>query len=179
MSDQSGPAVFWSTRQATRDRSDALHSPDRNSRGCRHPPFRPAQSRGPSAAWAHGLYAIAEHLTRDGIACPSAHDPARNSHRCGVAWSKYAIRAILTNPRYTGRQVWNKQRKDEVLIDVHDVALGHTTKQRWNDADEWIYSEQVVHPAIIGSDTFSRAQDLLIAPPPYPLPAHKTHPPRH
>jgi hypothetical protein len=39
---------------------------------------------------------------------------------------------ILANPRYTGRQVWNKQRKDEVLIDVEDVALGHTTKMRRN-----------------------------------------------
>ncbi|MET8312041.1 recombinase family protein [Micromonospora sp. NPDC005173] len=26
--------------------------------------------------------------------------------------------AILTNPRYTGRQVWNKQRTGEVLLDV-------------------------------------------------------------
>ena len=30
-----------------------------------------------------------------------------------VGWSKGAVRAILTNPRYTGRQVWNKRRKDE------------------------------------------------------------------
>jgi site-specific DNA recombinase len=36
----------------------------------------------------------------------------------------------LANPRYTGRQVWNKQRKDEVLIDVDDVALGHQTRMR-------------------------------------------------
>jgi len=28
--------------------------------------------------------------------------------------------------------VWNRQRKDEVLLDVQDVALGFTTKQRWN-----------------------------------------------
>jgi site-specific DNA recombinase len=72
-----------------------------------------------------GIYAIAEEVTRDGIACPSADDPARNRHRSGVAWSKMAVRAILTNPRYTGRQVWNRQRRDEVLLDVHDVALGH------------------------------------------------------
>jgi hypothetical protein len=39
---------------------------------------------------------------------------------------------ILANPRYTGRQVWNRQRKDEVLLDVQDVALGFTSKQRWN-----------------------------------------------
>ncbi len=72
-----------------------------------------------------GCYAIAEGLTRDGIPSPSAHDRARNRHRSGIAWSKSAVRAILTNPRYTGRQVWNRQRKDEVLLDVNDVALGH------------------------------------------------------
>jgi hypothetical protein len=69
--------------------------------------------------------------------------------------------AAFTNPRYTGRQVWNRQRKDEVLIDVHDVALGHTTKMRWNDDSKWIYSEQVAHPQIIDDQTFQRAQDVL------------------
>src|SRR6266404_1224349 len=58
-----------------------------------------------------GIYAIAEGLTRDGIPSPSAHDPGRNSHRSGIAWNKFAVRAILANPRYTGHQVWNKQRK--------------------------------------------------------------------
>ncbi len=111
----------------------------------------------------HGFSAIAEKLTAEGIPSPSAHDPKRNPHRCGLAWSHSAVRAILINPRYTGRQVWNKQRKDEVLIDVHDVALGHTTKMRWNEAGQWIYSDQVVHPPIIGTDTFSRAQAMLAA----------------
>jgi site-specific DNA recombinase len=111
----------------------------------------------------YGIYAIAERLTADGVPCPSAHDPGRNRHRCGIAWNKYAVRAILTNPRYTGRQVWNRQRKDEVLIDVHDVALGHMTKMRWNDQGKWIYSEQVVHPPIIDDETFRQAQELLTA----------------
>ena len=35
-----------------------------------------------------------------------------------------AIRAILRNPRYTGFQVWNRQRRDEVLTDVENVAEG-------------------------------------------------------
>jgi site-specific DNA recombinase len=52
-----------------------------------------------------GIYAIAERLTRDQILSPSAADPARNSHRHIQAWGKSAIRVILTNPRYTGRQV--------------------------------------------------------------------------
>jgi DNA invertase Pin-like site-specific DNA recombinase len=111
----------------------------------------------------YGIFAIAELLTRDAIPCPSAHDRARNRHRCGLAWSKSAVRAILANPRYTGRQVWNRQRKDEVLLDVHDVALGHTTVMRWNEEDKWIFSEQVVHPPVIDDETFAQAQQLLAA----------------
>jgi hypothetical protein len=41
--------------------------------------------------------------------------------------------------------VWNRQRKDEVLLDVEDVALGCTTKMRWNDTEQWIWSEEIVH----------------------------------
>lgn len=110
-----------------------------------------------------GLFAIAEALTRDGVASPSAHDPERNRHRCGVAWSKGAVRTILGNPRYTGRQVWNKQRKDEVLIDVEDVALGHVTKMRWNDKDTWVWSTDPVHEPLIDTETFQRTQDVLAA----------------
>lgn len=109
----------------------------------------------------HGFYAIAEGLTRDGIPSPSAHDPARNRHRCGIAWNKSAVRAILVNPRYTGHQVWSKQRKDEVLIDVEDVALGHTTKLRWNQADKWLWSEKIVHPPIIDRETFDQVQVMI------------------
>ncbi len=49
------------------------------------------------------------------------------------------MRAVLTNLRYMGRQVWNRQRRDEVLIDVDDVALGHQTKLRWNEPGDWIW----------------------------------------
>ena len=69
-----------------------------------------------------------------------------------------------TNPRYTGRQVWNRQRKDEVLLDVNDVALGHTTKMRWNDGGQWIYSEQGRPPAADRAPTPSaEAQQMLAA----------------
>ena len=106
-------------------------------------------------------YVIAEGLTRDGIACPSAHDPARNRHRSGIAWSKSAIRAILTNPRYTGRQVWNTQRTDEVLLDVDDVALGHTTVQRWNAERSGSSPTRSPTRPLIDDDTFEHAQELL------------------
>jgi hypothetical protein len=97
-------------------------------------------------------------LTRDGIACPSAHDPARNRHRDGAAWSKSAVRAILRNPRYTGRQVWNRQRREEVLVDVDDVALGHETRQRWKPESEWIWSAEPVHEPLITPELFAEAQ---------------------
>ena len=96
---------------------------------------------------------------RDGV--PSAHDPARNTHRSGIAWAKSAVRAILTNPRYTGYQVWNRQRTDEVLLDVENVALGHTAKQRWNPADKWVISHQAAHPLIVTKEDFELAQATL------------------
>ena len=52
-----------------------------------------------------GLFAIAEGLIRDQILSPSQHDRARNRHRTGEGWSKSAVRASVTIPRYTGRQV--------------------------------------------------------------------------
>jgi hypothetical protein len=107
-----------------------------------------------------GLHAVAEGLTRDGILSPSAHDSARNRHRAvgHGAWSKSAIRTILLNPRYTGWQVWNRQRRDEVLIDVDDVALGHETKMRWNDREQWVWSDQPTHEPLVSIEQFAATQ---------------------
>ena len=108
-----------------------------------------------------GVFAIAQRLTADGIPCPSAYDRTRNKHRSAVAWSKSAVRSILTNPRYTGYEVWNKQRKQESLIDVEDVALGHETKLTWNRKDQWVFSDQPAHAALVGKETFEQAQARL------------------
>jgi len=64
-------------------------------------------------------------------------------------------------PRYTGYEVWNKQRRDEVLLDVNDVAAGYETKLRWNDPDDWVWSVEPAHPAIISLDTWKEAQRHL------------------
>ncbi len=74
-----------------------------------------------------------------------------------------AVRTILVNPRYTGRQVWNRQRRDEVLVDVEDVALGHERKMRWNDEDEWIYSDALTHDPIVSDELFGRARTIAAA----------------
>ena len=105
-----------------------------------------------------GFRAIAEHLTRDAILCPSAHDRARNPHRTGAGWPTSVIRVILTNPRYTGRQVWNKQRKTEVLLDLENVADGYETKQKWNKPGDWIFSDQLAHEPIISVEDFEAVQ---------------------
>jgi len=73
---------------------------------------------------------IARALNDAGIACPSAADPGRNPHRTGTGWTLDTITAIVRNPRYTGRQVWNRQRTDRDLADAGDIALGHNDKGR-------------------------------------------------
>ncbi|GIF49330.1 hypothetical protein Afe04nite_38690 [Asanoa ferruginea] len=108
-----------------------------------------------------GLTSIARSLTLDGIACPSAHDRTRNPHRDGTAWQITAVRSILTNPRYTGRQVWNRQRGDEVLLDIDDVAAGYTTVHRWNHPDDWVWSTGQAHEPLVDPNTFARAQETL------------------
>ena len=108
-----------------------------------------------------GLFAIAEALTRDRIPSPSQHDTARNPHRTGEGWAKSAVRAILRNPRYTGRQVWNKQRKDEILLDVNDVARGYQTRQCWNDAGQWVWSEAIAQQPLVSVEDFEAAQAIM------------------
>lgn len=108
-----------------------------------------------------GYYAIAEQLTRDGVPSPAAHDPARNPHRDGRAWNKHAVRAILQNPRYTGYQVWNRQRRDEVLLDVQDVAAGYTTRLRWNQPDAWVWSATPAHEPLLSREVFDAAQAII------------------
>jgi hypothetical protein len=108
-----------------------------------------------------GIYALAEKLTGEGIPSPSAYDPGRNRHRSGIAWSKGAIRAILLNPRYTGYQVWNKQRKAETLLNVEDVALGYETRLQWNDKEIWVWSDKIAHPPIISKDIFTQVERRL------------------
>jgi site-specific DNA recombinase len=109
-----------------------------------------------------GYFAIAERLTGEGIASPSGHDRKRNQHRHGLAWGKSAVRAILLNPRYTGYQVWAKQRREEVLLDVEDVSAGHQTVMRWNREEEWVWSAEPSHEALISTETFRDVQARMV-----------------
>ncbi len=72
----------------------------------------------------HSVARVARALNDAGMPCPSAADPSRNQHRTGAAWTLGTVISILANPRYTGHQVWNRQRTDTDLADPADVSLG-------------------------------------------------------
>ena len=106
----------------------------------------------------HSVARIARALNEAGVPCPSAADPGRNPHRTAAGWTLGTVSTILQNPRYTGRQVWNRQRTDRELADPADVSLGHKSVQRWNLPDGWVISRKPAHPALVSEADFIAAQ---------------------
>jgi site-specific DNA recombinase len=129
--------------------------------------LEPDSRTAPVVAWifaqrlaGHSRARIARALNDVGIPCPSAADPGRNPHRSGREWSLQTVRVILGNPRYTGRQVWNRQRTDHDLIDPANTGLGHRPVARWNLPEGWIISARPAHPAIVSEADYVAAQDV-------------------
>jgi Recombinase len=118
----------------------------------------------------HSVARIARALNEAGVPCPSAADPGRNPHRTGTAWALGTVATILGNPRYTGRQVWNRQRTDSQLADPANTSLGHRQVQRWNLPDGWVISARPAHPALLSEADFITAQDISAARGPLPMP---------
>ncbi|MEV5749858.1 recombinase family protein [Actinoallomurus sp. NPDC052308] len=108
----------------------------------------------------HSVARIARALNDAEIPCPSAADPERNAHRSGREWTHTTVRSILANPRYTGRQVWNRQSTEHDLIDPADTGLGHRQVQRWNLPDGWVISHRPAHPALVSEIDFVAAQNI-------------------
>ena len=108
-----------------------------------------------------GYKQIAAVLTNEGIPSPSAHDPKRNSHRPGHSWAMSAVRAILVNPRYLGYQVSGRTKKKGVLLNPDVPALGHVTRQQWQQRDEWVTSTVQAYDAIVEEQNWHRVQALV------------------
>ena len=70
--------------------------------------------------------------------------------------------AILANPRYTGRQVWNRQPSETVLVDPANTGLGHRQVQRWNLPEGWVISRHPAHAALVSEADFIAAQDTAV-----------------
>ncbi len=107
----------------------------------------------------HSAARITRALNDAGVPCPSAADPGRNPHHTGAAWTLRTVAAILANPRYTGRQVWNRQRTDFDLADPANTTLGHKQVQRWNLPEGWVISKHPAHAALVSEADFIAAQD--------------------
>jgi hypothetical protein len=99
------------------------------------------------------LAGIARDLNDRGVPCPSAADRRRNPHRYGAAWTLQAVRAIVANPRYTGRQVWNRQHTQ-----YRHTEGGRVGVQQWNPTDQWVVSARPVHPALVSDTDFIAVQ---------------------
>ncbi|MEH1028556.1 recombinase zinc beta ribbon domain-containing protein [Micromonospora profundi] len=48
-----------------------------------------------------------------------------------------------------------------MLLDVDDVAMGHTGVMRWNARDKWVVSKEITHEPLIDDATFEQAQAIL------------------
>jgi site-specific DNA recombinase len=72
------------------------------------------------------------------------------------------VAAILANPRYTGRQVWNRQPSGKVLVDPANTTLGHKRVQRWNLPEGWVISKEPAHPALVSEADFVAVQQMTV-----------------
>jgi site-specific DNA recombinase len=115
----------------------------------------PDSRTAPHVAWmfrqrlaGHSVASIARHLNERGIPCPSSADPDRNRHRTRSAWTLRTVAVILANPRYTGRQTWNRR------------ATGTE-----GPASTPALSAKAAHPALITEQDFVDAQQVRAARP--------------
>ena len=112
------------------------------------------------------ITSIARDLNERGVPCPSQADAERNPHRSGQAWIWQTVAAILANPRYTGRQTWNRQGTETGPLDDADDVLGRAAVRRWNTLHDWVISDVVVHPALVSDEDFVAVQAMYTTPSP-------------
>lgn len=76
------------------------------------------------------------------------------------------VTAILADPRYIGRQVWNRQRTDHDDVEPDGTIARHHELQRWNAAQQWVISRTVAHPPLVSEEQFVAVQAIHNAPTP-------------
>ncbi|MFF4599829.1 recombinase family protein [Amycolatopsis sp. NPDC001319] len=96
----------------------------------------------------HSVASIARDLNDRGIPCPSSADPERNRHRTHCTWTLRTVAVILANPRYTGRQTWNRR------------ATGAE-----GPASTPALSTKATHPALVTEQDFVATQQIRAARP--------------
>jgi site-specific DNA recombinase len=105
--------------------------------------------------WVHhelGTMAIADRLNAEAVPSPVHTNPTRNVRR---KWAKSTIRAMLENPVYTGRLVW-----DRTDHSVKRECGGGGARSR--DRSDWVVSD-ISHPAIVDEPLYNAAQARFAA----------------
>jgi len=106
----------------------------------------------------HSIAGIARMLNETGVPCPSAVDRERNPHRSGQAWHLRTVAAILANPRYTGRQVWNRQQTNR--LPTEDSVPGVAGMRTLTASQQWAISDKPAHEALVSEADFVAAQHV-------------------
>ncbi|MEU3645239.1 pentapeptide repeat-containing protein [Lentzea sp. NPDC034063] len=107
---------------------------------------------------------LARELNERGVVCPSGADPKRNAHRSGERWIVRTVAMILENPRYTGRQVWNRSSTTGHGPGGRVGGRG-SGALRYNPVSEWEVSERIAHEPLVDDETFVAVQGLRLAKP--------------
>ncbi len=107
---------------------------------------------------------LARELNERGVVCPSGADPERNAHRSGERWIVRTVAMILENPRYTGRQVWNRCSTTGHGSGGRAGGRG-SGALRYNPISEWEVSERIAHEPLVDDETFVAVQGLRAAKP--------------
>ncbi|WP_239314110.1 recombinase family protein [Plantactinospora mayteni] len=103
---------------------------------------------------------IARTLNHLGVPSPSEYDRSRNWHRTAEGWTVRTVAEILANPRYTGRQVWNRQYTDHQETEPGDRRTSRGSVRRWNPRDQWVLSARSVHRPLVSEADFVKAQTV-------------------
>ena len=103
---------------------------------------------------------IARTLNHLGVACPSTGDTDRYRRHRRDEWSLRTVAAILANPRYTGRQVWNRQGIDHHETVPGDKRTSTGPNRCWNPKTDWVISTRPAHPALVTEADFLRVQTI-------------------
>ncbi|NGY65335.1 recombinase family protein [Lentzea sp. NEAU-D13] len=105
---------------------------------------------------------LARELNERGVVCPSGADPERNTHRSGERWIVRTVAMILENPRYTGRQVWNRSSTTGHGSGGRAGGRG-SGALRYNPISEWEVSERIAHEPLVDDETFVAVQGMRVA----------------
>jgi hypothetical protein len=76
------------------------------------------------------------------------------------------VAEILANPRYTGRQVWNRHHTDHCEGVPGDKRTGRAQHHLPNPKDQWVISRRLAHPALVSEHDFVAVQAITATPRP-------------